>query len=339
MTIFKKLDFTWITIKLQFYRVFATLPQMIMIFFTLYAQRLARLLRNIGFLRSVVVVVLVFATLARICTLDLPLAYTVSALWLLSLAWLHVNRNDRTFLRLIDAPTYWLHAVEYHLLASPIYVTLLKHGRWVETMAGFLIVCLIPLLRITLSPRFAAVYHLSFIPDQAFEWKSGLRRYGWIILPLYLVALVLYEYPFAALLMIIVFTLITVSFYNEAEPLAMVEARAAPPAAFLRAKWRTQLTLFWIGCLPLAIIFLLNNTTYWYVLPVWCLICSILQILSINLKYSLYEPGQTYNRDVYMAIYFLSLFVPYFVPVPLLMMFYYARRARRNLSLYLYDPS
>ena len=96
-----------------------------------------------------------------------------------------------------------------------------------------------------------------------------------------------------------------------------------------------ELTLFWLGCAPLLLLFLLTNSTYWYVLLVWVVVSSVIQVLSISLKYGFYEPGLALNKDVFMGIYFLSLFVPYFVPVPLVMLFYYYRRATRNLQTYL----
>ena len=153
------------------------------------------------------------------------------------------------------------------------------------------------------------------LPAEAFEWRSGLRKQGGWIGIIYLLALAPYSYPFAAVVAIVAFTFIVSTFYNETESRPMVEAFATSPAAFLWAKARVQLTIFWVGCMPLILTFLLTNADYWYVLLVWIIVSSIIQLLSINLKYALYEPGATLNTYVFMFIYFLSLFVPYFVPV------------------------
>ncbi len=274
-------------------------------------------------------------TLARTYTLEPPLTYAVAAFLVFLLASLHILREDHTFLKILDVRRYRLYAVEYHLLATPIYAEFLLNGRWVELTAVVAAVSFVPLLNLSIQRKANTAYSLAIIPPEAFEWKSGLRRHGILIGLLYLAALVCYPYPFIALLVIVVFTFVVTTFYNEPEPRVMVEAFGGSPATFLRSKWRVQLTLFWLGCAPLLLLFLLVNADYWYVLLVWVIVSSIIQVLSINLKYGLYEPGLRLNKDVFMAIYFLSLFVPYFVPVPLLMLFYYYRRATKNLQTYL----
>ena len=326
----------------------------------LHLKQLGRALLELGVVRSIIVLALVFFTLARIYTLTPPLTYVVAVLVFLSLISLHTFRKDKIFLQLIDVRPRLLYLVEYHLLASPVYLEFLLNSHWLE-VAGLLgVITLIPL--VTVKPIFKAsrIRSLSFIPASAFEWKSNLRKQGiWIGL-LYVSALVLYAYPFVTLLVIVIFTFIVTTFYNEAEPRSMVEVFSGHPApprnvsgvirgypgsgiaeaspqAFLLQKGKTHLFLFWTGCLPLILVFLLVNTEYWYVLMIWFLISSIIQLLSIMLKYSFYEPGNTINKDVFMFIYFLSLFVPFFVPVPLMMLFYYYRRAKNNLSVYLDD--
>lgn len=279
--------------------------------------------------------VLLAFTLTRTYTLEPPLTYALAVLLVFLLASLHTFREDHTFLKILGVRSYRLYIVEYHLLAAPFYVEFLLNGRWGELMAVLAMVSFIPLLNVRIQRKANTARSLAIIPSEAFEWKSGLRRHGMLIGLLYLLALMCYPYPFVALLVIVVFTFIVTTFYNESEPRAMVEAFEASPSTFLLGKWRVQLTLFWLGCAPLLLIFLLANSAYWYVLLVWVIVSSIIQVLSINLKYGLYEPGLTLNKDIFMFIYSLSLFVPYFVPVPLVMLFYYYRRATKNLQTYL----
>ena len=308
---------------------------MILIFLELHTKQLGRLLKELGLVRSLIVLALLAFTLARTYTLEPPLTYALVALLVFLLTSLHTFRKDRAFLKILGVQSYRLYAVEYHLLATPFYIELLLNGRWVELMAVLATVSFIPLLSVSIQRKANTARGLAALPPEAFEWKSGLRRHGMLIGLLYLLALMCYSYPFVALLVIVVFTFIVTTFYNESEPRAMVEAFGGSPATFLLGKWRVQLTLFWLGCAPLLLLFLLANSAYWYVLLVWVIVSSIIQVLSINLKYGLYEPGLTLNKDLFMFIYSLSLFVPYFVPVPFVMLCYYYRRASKNLQTYL----
>ena len=299
-------------------------------------NQLIRLAREIGVIRTGVVVLLLALVMARINTLTGPLTYLVVTLLVLQLTLVHLFRKDKTFLQQLGIRRPMLYLAEYHALASPVTLLLLLNRHWGALSLLVATVSVIPWLSVTLlTARTGNAWSLRFIPPHAFEWKSGLRQRGGLIGSLYALALVLSPYPFATLLVIIAFTFIVTTFYNESESRQLVGVFADSPTHFLLKKGRTQLALFWSGCAPLLLIFLVVNPRYWYVLLIWGFVSSIIQLLSIHLKYSLYEPGTTLNKDVFMAIYFLSLFVPFFVPVPLVMMVHYYRRAHRNLTNYL----
>ncbi len=311
---------------------------MVIILLKLHLRQLGRSLRALGIIRIIFVLALLFFTLARIYTANPPITYVVTALVFLSLASLHTFRKDKVFLQLLDVQPRLLYLIEYHLLASPLYVLFLLNFRWLEVASLLVAVTFIPFINMNLTAQAGQIRSLSFVPAPAFEWKSNLRKQGiWIGL-LYISALVLYAYPFVTLLVIVIFTFVVTTFYNEAEPRSMVEVFAeSSPRAFLWQKGKMHLLLFWVGCLPLVLIFLVVNTEYWYVLVIWFFVSSIIQLLSIMLKYSFYQPGHTLNNNVFMFIYFLSLFVPFFVPVPLVMLINYYRRAKNNLRPYLDD--
>ncbi|MGB3586616.1 MAG: hypothetical protein WBA23_08760 [Tunicatimonas sp.] len=311
---------------------------MVIILLKLHLRQLGRSLRALGIIRSIFVLALLFFTLTRIHTATPPITYVVTALVFLSLASLHTFRKDKVFLQLLDVQPRLLYLIEYHLLASPLYVLFLLNFRWLEVASLLVAVTLIPFINMNLTAQAGQIRSLSFVPAPAFEWKSNLRKQRiWIGL-LYISALVLYAYPFVTLLVIVIFTFVVTTFYNEAEPRSMVEVFAdISPRTFLWQKGKAHLLVFWVGCLPLVLIFLVVNTEYWYVLVIWFFVSSIIQLLSIMLKYSFYQPGHTLNNNVFMFIYFLSLFVPFFVPVPLVMLINYYRRAKNNLRPYLDD--
>ncbi|WPP50298.1 hypothetical protein [Catalinimonas niigatensis] len=250
---------------------------------------------------------------------------------------LHTFRNDKAFLKILPIRRYLLYCVEYHLIASPFYLQFLLHQQWIISLIAFATISLIPFVDIRLNSKRSFFTRIHFIPSEAFEWKSGIRKQGLLIAILYLIALSLYQYPYVALVGIVIFTLISTTFYNEDEPQQMVGVFQLSPRPFLFRKWKMQLLLFWTGCIPLMLIYLFANPAYWYILPVLILLSSVIQILSINLKYSFYAPGASMDKSIFIVIYVLSLFVPFFVPVPLVMMFNYQRKAVTNLKAYLDD--
>ena len=308
---------------------------MLLTFLKLHAKQLGRFSQELGIIRSLIVLVLLAVTLARIYTVKPPYTYGVVALILLLLVSVHTVRKDKTFLQILGIRSKLLYLAEYHLLVSPVYLEFLLNRRWIEILSLSVMVSVVPFLNLSLSRRSSRAGRLGWIPSEAFEWKSGLRKQGWLIGLLYMLALGLYRYPYVAFMVIVMFTFIVTTFYNESEPRLMVEVFAHSPSAFLFMKGSIQLTLFWLGCLPLMLIFLWSNADYWYVLLVLFMVSSTIQLLSIQLKYSFYEPGRSFNKDVFMFIYVMSLFVPFFVPVPLVMLFYYYRKARLNLQSYL----
>jgi hypothetical protein len=310
---------------------------MILTFLLLHLKQLFRLLKELGIIRSLILLFLAGAAMARAFTLSPSRPDLLCFVLVLSLFSLHTFRKDKAFLKILPVRRYLLYFVEYHLIASPFYLRLLLDRHGMIALLAFAAISLIPFVNIRLNRNGSSFTRLNFIPSEAFEWKSGLRKHGLLIAVLYLLSLSLYQYPYVAFVVIVIFTLISTTFYNEAEPQQMVEVFQLAPRQFMFRKWEMQLMLFWTGCIPLMLIYLFANFAYWYVLPVLVLVSSIIQILSINLKYSFYAPGESINKTIFIAIYVLSLFVPFFVPVPLVMMLNYQRKAMINLKGYLND--
>lgn len=252
---------------------------------------------------------------------------------------LHIQRTDKNFLLISlrgDKRLYFFH---YHLLSIPIYIVLILANEFLILVCLFTAVNLLPFLVGNYS--FAGFQYdiIRFIPFRNFEFKSGLRQNFFTIVFIYAVCVVFYESPFVALTAILLVTFVCTSFYSESEPGQMLEVYRMSAKRFLRYKITNQLIDFVFLILPLISIFLVVNIRYWYVLAIFLIISAIIQTLSICLKYAFYEPGRTINKSIFIAVYALSIFVPFFVPVPLIMMVHYFRKAESNLNHFLYDYS
>ena len=145
---------------------------MILTFLELHARQLGRLLKELGWVRSLIVLALLAFALVRTYTLEPPLTYALAALLVFLLASLHVSRKDHAFLKILNVRRYQLFAVEYHLLATPFYAGFLLNGHWVELLAVLVAVSFIPLLDVSIRRKANKARSLAIIPPEAFEWKS-----------------------------------------------------------------------------------------------------------------------------------------------------------------------
>ncbi len=311
---------------------------MIRIFTRLYIRQLRRVLLEIGLWRRIVVAFIFFIFLLGIIQKVSIYSAGISLGVFLSILSLHFQRPDRQFVKVVNINEKLLFFVHYHLLAFAIYVILCVFQEFIPFLLLFIGISLIPLLTFSVKWfSFKSFDLLQYLRIKNFEFKSGLRKNKYILLGLYVLALFFFKYAVVAFCVILVFSLIATSFYNEAEPCIMLEVYQLPPGKFLINKIKNHLKDFWTLCLPLIIIFLSRLPEYWYIMVALLIISSIIQSLSICLKYSFYEPGKSLYNSIFMIIYVLSIFIIFFIPVPLVMLVYYSRKAKQNLNNYLYD--
>ena len=147
-------------------------------FLILRAKQAGRLFRELGVVRGLIVLLLLTIASVRMYTLEPPFTYGMAVLLFLSLLSLHVFRQDKIFLAVLGIRSYWLFLLEYHLLASPVYLIFLLNGRWIEAASVGATVSLIPVVRLRFTRQQSVVRRLPFIFPEAFEWKSRLRKQG-----------------------------------------------------------------------------------------------------------------------------------------------------------------
>lgn len=315
---------------------------MIRVFTRLYLRQLGRLLTELGLWRKVMAVflavVFLFLLGSKVKTDPGLIILAVFAL----VASVHFQRNDRHFLKIVNIDEKALFFIHYHLIAAPAYFLLVIFQQFMPFLYLLVGISILPFLSFTnpfagFGSSFQNLTLFKNLPRFSFEFISGLRKNKvWLII-LYTLAVVFFQYPMVPFCAIIVFTFITTSFYNESEPWIMLEVYQLPPRKFLLQKIKSHLSAFWILCLPLIFLFLLQEAAYWYVMPVLMVVSSVIQSLSICLKYTFYEPGKNFDNSIFMVIYGLSLLVIFFIPVPFVMLVYYFRKATQNLNHYLYD--
>lgn len=315
---------------------------MVKAFTRLYIRQFGRLLRELGLWRRIFLLLLVIMLFMVLISKVNSHSPFIAIAAFVSLLTLHFQRKDRQFLKIVNIDEKLLFFVHYHLLALPLYLIFGLFLQLIPFLLLFTSISLIPLLSSS-TPfsgyifSFRSLNLLQLLPLNNFEFVSGLRKHKIYLLVLYGLALVFFQYPMVAFCTIIVFTFMSTSFYNESEPWIMLEVYQLPPRKFLLQKIKSHLSAFWVLCLPLILLFLFHQVEYWYVMLVLMVVSSVIQALSICLKYTFYEPGKNFDNSIFMAIYGLSLLVIFFIPVPFVMLVYYFRKATLNLNHYLYD--
>lgn len=303
----------------------------------MYLKQLGRLLGEIGLWR--IILIIAATLLASLVLLKKAEENAVGfSVFILALVFfLHVQRKDKPFLKSLHIKDQLLYFIHYQLLASPFYILLFLYQKFALFSLLFISISMVPLIP-PISPSFrVARRKFPEIRLHNFEFISGIRQYSFLLLMLYLLAFFFYQVPYVAFGAIIVFTFLSTTFYQEAEPWQMVEVYQLSPAKFLWMKIKNQWLDFWLLSSPFCLLFLLGKPGFWYILLVWVGVCSIIQACSICLKYTFYAPGKDFDNSIFMGVYFISLFVPFFVPVPMVMLVRYFKKAQLNLNPYLYD--
>jgi len=200
---------------------------------------LARLLREIGWLRLALLGPLLLVAVCRGVALGAPHAqgrWAVAGVGLLMLASAHRQRADLRFLQ-VNAPRFarWL-AVEYALLLVPLANGLLLFGA--VAPAALLLVAgpLLAWLPAAQEGRSTRQRPRSIFRSEAFEWVSGLR--GWAAgLWLALLGLAVWQHPSPLWpgLALGVWLLVVLGIYGTPEPTSMV-LLATTPGQFLQRR-------------------------------------------------------------------------------------------------------
>lgn len=277
---------------------------------------------------------LLMGLLAQLSDMPPILAMGITLALILSL---HLNRQDKDFVKLILKRPFLMFLTEYFILVLPIGIWNLYIGNWFAVLALAVGVCVVACIPVTVRfrKRERPLWRFPKIFSRHYEWVSGLRKSTVWMMPVYLLGAALSGFTVAVPVALMVLGLITLDFYMDCEPRIFLELYSGNTRSFLRKKILAHLAIFWLACLPLVILFLIFHAEYWYVLLVVMLVVSVFPVLSITLKYASYQPNIRLTQNAFtMGLMVAFLCFPFTQPVPLVMTAVYYRRALKNLKNY-----
>lgn len=295
-----------------------------------------RLVQSVGWLYVFLILPFVLVVVFRLLEMSqegpLPV---MGIVFLISVIGFHLNRRDHDFLSRLGSTPFAFRLLDYFLLFIPVALALILIGGFKDII---LIAATLPCLAWIRPPQkkmnFGANLPLGFIPVQAFEWRSSLRRHGWVVLLLYVIGLVASHIMGVGLGVIILTVLMVGSFYDELEEKNLLEVYRQGDD-FLQRKLYWQGLTFHALFLPHYLLFLFFHVEYWYLLVIAILIAQSFLCFYLFFKYAHWRPFQkrAYNQ-VAVGLYAGFLLIPFLAPAALFYCWVYYRKAKKNLQNY-----
>lgn len=307
-------------------------------FLRLHLRQFYRILEELGIMRLLFLVPFFFYVTAKL--IFLPIVSTppdqVVLFPIFLLVSIHTHRGDWDFLKNLDLSRYKLMVTQYGLIALPFALVLGYTLAWVGIMALMGTVFLLPLIRFpkVSLPDYKIIVQ-KWVPADAFEWKNGLRKWFPLVIIMYTLAIVFAKETIAIPAFFAAFGLLTISFYLDFEPQIMVEAFQLNARKFITRKLYIGAKMFLGITFPLTIIFLVLHLQYWFVWLFCAIMFSAVLGFAICLKYALYRPDESMEKTMLIQGFaWISCFIPFFLPIPIVLFSRYFFRSIRNMKDY-----
>ena len=251
---------------------------------------------------------------------------------------IHIKRKDKIFLNIYAKRTQSIFFVEYLLFSFPLIIPLIYYGLWIYLSFFILCLFLISFLNIEIKKSSINSIFQRVIPDSIFEWKAGIRKYLIPFVVIWFVGFLTSFFVASVPIVIVILGIMILNFYELNEPLQILLADELNAKRFLIKKIKNHLLLFSILIMPLALLFVIFNHEYYYILLIEYVIFSVLISYTILLKYAFYQPNiKSGAMQIFTTIGVISLFIPVFIPLILILSIKFLFQASNNLKFYLYD--
>lgn len=304
-------------------------------------KQLSRILKDLGFVRSIVVVVIIsLAVLALIEILKSEeyQGYIIAG-YCIMLFSIQIRRQDKSFIyHHLSLPNIKIF-IEYFIFSLPILIIQIIFNPFVAVFL-ILFLFLLSFLNISLKRRTINSYLIRQIPYKNFEWISGIRKNYYFLLFAYFISILTSFTVFSTPICITVITIIIMGFFDECEPRQFVEFLNLSPSKFLVYKYSSSIYIYIFVIAPLLICYTLFNLNLWYI-SVFLLFNSIITLIySISIKYSAFSifRNSYMNNPVLKGLGAVNLIFPFaLLPLIIVMLIYLIIKSLNNLKPVLND--
>lgn len=295
---------------------------------------------GLGLFRSIVAGgLIIFLLMALFTNISKPgLGGWITAGYLVSILIIHVKRPDKRFLKVNVANHHGILFFEYVLLAIPLLVCQLYLHYFEVAAITILALVVIPFTGFSIQRKGLNNRFIRAIPDEAFEWKSGVRRYFIFMAMVWLVGIFASNYVGSVPVAIVLLGLVMVNFYEYGEPLPILMSQELEANKFLFRKILIVQAIFSVVLLPLIIAFFIFHPELWFIPVIEYVLISFILWYAILLKYAFYKPNQQLIAgQIFTAIGAMSLFLPFLIPLLWILSVRFYFKSITNLKSYLDD--
>ena len=253
---------------------------------------------------------------------------------------LHYQRRDRRFLHINLGYKNLITCCEYSILTLPIVIFLAIHHFWLYAIGVFaisILLGLVPIIRKKHQQKTLNTWIQRQIPDNAYEWKAGVRRYFRPLLVLWIVGLGTCYFFYPSLVATLLIGLSVLDFFRFNESRQMLLSCQQRPSKFLQNKIIQNVILLSLLILPQLVLTIIFRIEFWYIPVIEYVILLSILIYVIMIKYAFYSPQSDSVNTIRVTIgVFLGL-NPMTTIVLWVLSFLRYRKACANLKLYLND--
>ena len=179
---------------------------------------------------------------------------------------------------------------------------------------------------------------LKFIDTRNYEWLSGIRRTGWVLLMLLIIALILCPVVFAPLVVLWFILLIISVFYEQHESQEMLESHELTANRFLRTKIVKHSGMVFFPFLFILTLSTVFHPERWWVNLLFLLFSVLMIGVFIVTKYSVWgTPGNHKAGNITNSVCLVGLFIPFLLPLPIFIFVFNYKKSLRKLNPVLND--
>lgn len=265
-------------------------------------------------------------------------SHMIPLIFLLALASFHWFRPDIQFLK-IYFPSYELICLsEYVILSAPILTGLMFSE---HTYYTFVYIPALVLMVFFIQPKrrtTGKARSLSLVSSQFFEWKSGLRKYFYPILVVWLSGIFFSFHMAAGIISIVMIGLLTLGFYDQCESESMLVAAQQSPSEYLKNRAKGLFAVSGTIYSPILLLFLIFHSQHWYIITILTLVTWSYQFYALTIKYAFLEPNSKSSKNtILLSLGALVFVLPFILPAIWVLTVRLYFKSIQKLNFYLHD--
>ncbi|MBL0341982.1 MAG: hypothetical protein IPP71_14270 [Bacteroidetes bacterium] len=251
---------------------------------------------------------------------------------------IHRNRIDHNFIQLVAERPYLIFCIEYAVAVLPFIVLSAMKSNSALLVLIFVPVAVISLIKKGVDTNVSFNVIGNHVHSELYEWKSGLRRSGGVVVLLWVLAILLLGIPFASLILLWFVLLILSSFYDQGESRDMILSFKLNEKNFLFRKLRLHTSIYFLFMAPVLVLNSFIFSDKWWVFVLFGIFSCVNLMVFIVSKYAVWRHGENNSSNsILNTICMVGFFLPFLLPLPLFILIKNYRKAVNNLHPLLND--